>query len=176
MHSAVAPGTVRTEGASSGSAEGQGATQTTACGVSARRAERAAQLRHRHVPLPVPLGGQHRPQLPAQVRAVLCLVGEQRADPRRDLHGRRQLPFGRARIGVQEPHVAEDHTPMAYRQAGAPAVHPRLGVGGMRTGPVARAMPELLNHARTAAVERRVRIERVRTGSRAEGSRSPSLS
>ena len=36
----------------------------------------------------------------------------------------------------------------------------------MRTGPVARAMPKPSNQARTAAVERRVRIERVRTGSR----------
>ncbi|MCF0089818.1 hypothetical protein B0E37_04919 [Streptomyces sp. MH192] len=36
MHRATAPGTVRTEGASSGSAEGQGATHTTVCTASAR--------------------------------------------------------------------------------------------------------------------------------------------
>ena len=46
----------------------------------------------------------------------------------------------------------------------------------MRTGPVARVMPKPSNQARTAVVERRVRIERVRTGSRSDGSRSPSLS
>ena len=39
----------------------------------------------------------------------------------------------------------------------------------MRTGPVARAMPKPSNQARTAGVERRVRIERVRTGSSADG-------
>lgn len=43
----------------------------------------------------------------------------------------------------------------------------------MCTGPVARAMPYASNQARTWAVERRVRIERVRTGSRAVVSRSP---
>ncbi len=46
----------------------------------------------------------------------------------------------------------------------------------MRTGPVARVMPKPSNHDRTVAVERRVRIERVRTGSSAEGSSSSSLS
>lgn len=40
----------------------------------------------------------------------------------------------------------------------------------MRTGPVARAMPKPSNQARTAGVERRVRIDRVRTGSIAESS------
>lgn len=37
-------------------------------------------------------------------------------------------------------------------------------------------MPKPSNQVRTAVVERRVRIERVRTGSSADGSRSPSLS
>ncbi|MCF0089817.1 hypothetical protein B0E37_04918 [Streptomyces sp. MH192] len=46
----------------------------------------------------------------------------------------------------------------------------------MRTGPLARVMPKPSNQARTAAVERRVRIERVRTGSSAEASSSSSLS
>ncbi len=36
VHSAVAAGTVRTDGASSGSADGHGATHTTVCGTSAR--------------------------------------------------------------------------------------------------------------------------------------------
>ncbi|KAF0650134.1 hypothetical protein K701_10135 [Streptomyces fradiae ATCC 10745 = DSM 40063] len=40
----------------------------------------------------------------------------------------------------------------------------------MRTGPVARVMPNPSNHARTAGVDLRVRIERVRTGSMAEAS------
>lgn len=46
----------------------------------------------------------------------------------------------------------------------------------MRTGPVARAMPKPSNQVRTAAVERRVRIERVRTGSSVDSSKSLSLS
>ena len=50
------------------------------------------------------------------------------------------------------------------------------GSGAMRTGPVARVMPKLSNHARTSAVEPRRRMERVRTGSRAGSTPSPSLS
>ncbi|GAQ59223.1 hypothetical protein a10_09123 [Streptomyces acidiscabies] len=46
----------------------------------------------------------------------------------------------------------------------------------MRTGPVARVMPNPSNHSRTVAVERRVRIERARTGSSADASSSASLS
>lgn len=47
---------------------------------------------------------------------------------------------------------------------------PASGAAGIRTGPVARVMPNPSNQARTAGVERRVRIERVRTGSIAESS------
>lgn len=54
---------------------------------------------------------------------------------------------------------------MAYRQADAVAVDAGLGGGGDAEGPVARVMPKFSNQARTAGVERRVRIDRVRTGS-----------
>ncbi len=47
---------------------------------------------------------------------------------------------------------------------------PASGAAGMRSGPVARVMPKASNQARTAGVERRVRIERVRTGSMAVSS------
>ena len=42
---------------------------------------------------------------------------------------------------------------------------PASGVAGMRTGRVAWVMPKPSNQARTAGVERRFRIVRVRTGS-----------
>ncbi|CAM5497184.1 hypothetical protein STANM309S_00338 [Streptomyces tanashiensis] len=42
---------------------------------------------------------------------------------------------------------------------------PASGAAGMRTGPVARVMPKPSNQARTAGVDFRVRIDRVRTGS-----------
>ncbi|GAA3082352.1 hypothetical protein GCM10020254_28460 [Streptomyces goshikiensis] len=54
-----------------------------------------------------------------------------------------------------------------------PRKTPASGAAGIRTGPVARAMPKPSNQDRTAAVDWRVRIERVRTGSMA---RSSSLS
>src|SRR5690606_14312351 len=65
-------------------------------------------------------------QLAGEVRAVLCLVGEQRADAGGHPHGRVEPAVGGARAVLQQPHVAEDDAPVAYRKADAAAVHPRL--------------------------------------------------
>lgn len=54
---------------------------------------------------------------------------------------------------------------MAYGQTDPVAEDPASGAAGIRTGPVARAMPKPSNQARTAGVDFRVRIERVLTGS-----------
>jgi hypothetical protein len=92
----------------------------------AARAERRAQLGHRHVALPAALGGQDGPQLAGEVRAGLGLVREQRADAGGHLHGAGQLGVGGARVVVEQPDIAEDDAPMAYRETDPPPVDPGL--------------------------------------------------
>ncbi|MDQ0987239.1 hypothetical protein QFZ71_004522 [Streptomyces sp. V2I9] len=78
---------------------------------------------------------EDRAELPREVRARPRLVGEQRPDPRGDLHGGRQPLVGRARYGVEQPDVAENDTPMAYRKTDAVPEHPGLRGGGDADGP-----------------------------------------
>ncbi|GAQ66952.1 hypothetical protein SsS58_07392 [Streptomyces scabiei] len=131
----------------------------------AARAERAAQLRHRHVALPVTPGGQDRAQLPGEVGARLGLVREEGADPGGDRHRGGELGVGRARVAVQEPDVAEHDTPMAYGQADTAPEDPR-GRGrrdadrGRRPGD-AEALEPLPHRRRRTAGQDRAGADRV---------------
>ncbi len=88
------------------------------------------QGRDGHVALPAAPGGQGRGELAREVRARPLLVRQESADPGGHLHGRRQPPGRGPRLGVEQPHVPEDHTPMAYGKADPVPEDARVRGGG----------------------------------------------
>ncbi|ARX86660.1 hypothetical protein SMD44_06132 [Streptomyces alboflavus] len=192
VHRAAAPGTVRSAGASSGAATGsgagvvragplpecrrepgacQGATHTRACGPSARGPSAvcsAATVMSRCQPRSAVRAARN-----SRVRSAPARTSSASSAPIRAATSMAAVSCASVGPGSSSSsHTYPSANPRwrTGRQT-RPRCTPASGVGGIRTGPVARVMPKLSNQARTWAVERRVRIERVLTGSRSGASR-----
>ncbi len=169
---AAVPGTRRADG---GSSSVHGVTHSTvyrspASGPSADRSTPSAASRSRPAP---PLTRTRRN---SRVTASSAEASSASSAPIRP--ATRMAAASWASVGPGSGSSSQTYPWTTSRERAGRQIRPRStpasGAGGIRTGPVARAMPKPSNQALTCADELRARIVLVRTGSSAASSPRPS--